>query len=459
MSGNNIVGFIKSNKLRSFITILIIATGITSLTGVLTAVDALKREVMSNFEKMGTGSFSIVKKRNHPSIPYHQALAFKQQLGCLQSVSIFTNLGNIPVKYGSITTTNPITNVVAADEAYLDYRNITVKEGRMFSGADIASARAVCVLGRNIAQSLLKDEVAVGKDISLAGIRYEIIGTLATGGEIIIPVSNARLHFTSESTSFSIGVCSGNIAQQSIVYQGIAQQSIAYQSVEAQGVSAQGVEAQGVSAQSISSQSVAPKHVDKRRDHKQPNMLPRVMPPRVGNVQVIDNEEVYDVAESVFRAIRRLSPTDVTDFSISRSDAMLARLSKITGIITSVAAITGLITLLVAAIGLMNIMLVSVKERTREIGIRKAVGASAAKIRRQFLLESIIISEMGCIAGTVTGILAGNAVAMLLGAPFIIPWEWIMFAVVMCLAVGVASGYLPAAKAAALDPVEALRCE
>ncbi|MBR4883667.1 MAG: FtsX-like permease family protein, partial [Bacteroidales bacterium] len=112
-----------------------------------------------------------------------------------------------------------------------------------------------------------------------------------------------------------------------------------------------------------------------------------------------------------------------------------------------------------AAIGLMNIMLVSVKERTREIGIRKAVGASVANIRRQFLLESIIISEIGCVAGTVTGILAGNAVAMILGASFIIPWNWILFAVVMCLVVGVASGYLPAAKAAALDPVDALRCE
>ena len=286
----------------------------------------------------------------------------------------------------------------------------------MLSSADIVSARAVCMLGRNVAQSLFKDDAPTGKHISLAGIRYEVIGTLAAGGgtsvgdfdsagpfgggpdsEILIPVSNARLHFTSEATSFNIGVCSRIIAKTSVATK--------------------------------------------------------------SSVHGGDDEEIYDWAESVFRAIRRLSPADVTDFSIKRSDAMLAKLSKITGVITAAATVTGLITLLGAAIGLMNIMLVSVKERTREIGIRKAVGASVANIRRQFLLESIIISEIGCVAGTVTGMLAGNAVAMILGASFIIPWNWILFAVVMCLVVGVASGYLPAAKAAALDPVEALRCE
>ena len=407
MSGNNIVGFIKSNKLRSFITILIIATGITSLTGVLTATDALKREVMSNFQKMGTGSFSIVQEKNFPIITYHQALAFKQQFANEQAVSIFTPLGNMPIKYGNITPNNPMTTVIAADESYLNYRNIAVKDGRMLSSTDITSARAVCLLGQNIAQSLFKDASPTGKQISIAGIRYEVVGTFTMGGtssdgsssggsssdgsssggsfgggpdsEIIIPVTNARLHFVSETTTFCIGVCSG--------------------------------------------------------------------------------EEVYDMAEALFRAIRRLSPADVTDFRINRSDAMLVKLSHITGIITTVAAVTGLITLLGAAIGLMNIMLVSVKERTKEIGIRKAVGASAANIRREFLLESIIISQIGCAAGTATGILAGNAVAILLGASFIIPWMWILFAVIMCLVVGIASGYLPAAKAAALDPVEALRCE
>lgn len=399
MSGNDIVGFIKINKLRSFLTILIIATGITSLTGVLTAVDSLKREVVSNFEKMGTGSFSITAKkqisentvkrvrvRNPRTIPYHQAVAFKRQFLEPHAVSIFTQLGNMPVKHKGVSCSNPMMGITAADEAYFVYRNLTISDGRMLSVSDVGSSLPVCVLGYDIAKSLFRHESPVGKYITIAGIRYLVIGTLAGRGssfgggpdsEIIIPITNARLNFTTEETSYSIGVCS----------------------------------------------------------------------------------EDQDQAESLFRAIRRLSPSDGTDFSINTSDAMIGKLSAVTGIITAAAAVTGLVTLLAAAIGLMNIMLVSVKERTREIGIRKAVGASAANIRCQFLMESIIISEIGCVVGTVTGILAGNCVAMLLGASFIIPWGWILFAVLMCLVVGVTSGYMPAAKAAALDPVEALRCE
>ena len=150
---------------------------------------------------------------------------------------------------------------------------------------------------------------------------------------------------------------------------------------------------------------------------------------------------------------------DDADFKIVRSDSMLLKLSQVSGIITAAAAMMGLVTMLAAAIGLMNIMLVSVKERTGEIGLRKALGASPGKIRGEFLAESVVISEIGCAVGTVVGILAGNATAMLLGAAFVIPWTWIFCAVVLCLVVGVASGYVPAAKAAALDPVEALRCE
>jgi putative ABC transport system permease protein len=174
------------------------------------------------------------------------------------------------------------------------------------------------------------------------------------------------------------------------------------------------------------------------------------------NIGVSQSADAHDRAGYIFRGVRRLAPTDANDFKIVRSDSILEKLSKISGIITAVATITGLITLLGAAIGLMNIMLVSVKERTAEIGIRKAVGASAVKIRSQFLVESVAISQIGCIVGTVSGILAGNGVAILLGAAFVIPWMWILCSVVICLVVGVASGYLPAAKAAALNPVEVL---
>lgn len=164
-------------------------------------------------------------------------------------------------------------------------------------------------------------------------------------------------------------------------------------------------------------------------------------------------------AEQLMRSVRRLSPIDETDFRISSSEAMLAELSDVMGVITAVSAVIGLITLLGAAVGLMNIMLVSVKERTREIGTRKALGASAKTIKEQFLIESVAISQIGCVLGIVMGVIVGNLVAVVMGASFIVPWIWMAAAIAVCVVVGVASGYLPAVRASRLDPIESLRYE
>ena len=137
----------------------------------------------------------------------------------------------------------------------------------------------------------------------------------------------------------------------------------------------------------------------------------------------------------------------------------MEEINKIMKIITIVSFAIGLITLLGASVGLMNIMLVSVKERTREIGTRKALGASAKLIKMQFLSEAIVISQLGCILGIILGVLIGNATALFMKTSFIIPWLWLCVAILLCLIVGITSGYLPAVKAAKLDPIEALRYE
>ncbi len=395
---------IKTNRLRSALTILIIAIGITSLVGVLTATDALKSEVFSSYEKMGMTSFYIGQKRiaaqtsdhkrirNNKEITYFQARSFKERFDEPCAVTIFTGV-SATIKYGAQSST-PVMSVMAADENYLEYMNSSVAQGRGILESDVEKASYVCIIGTSVAKSLFLNEPPLGKVLSIGGVRYEVVGIIKTMGaafgnsldnEVVIPVSNARSHFVGANTSFMVGA------------------------------------------------------------------IPRLVSE--------DMTPLYDKAEQLFRSIRRLSPVDESDFDLVRSDAMLSDLTEVMQTITLAAAIIGLITLLGAAVALMNIMLVSVKERTNEIGVRKAIGASAARIKQQFLLESIVISQMGCALGVLIGITIGNATALLMGISFIMPWVWILFAVVVCLIVGILSGYIPAVRAANLDPIEALRYE
>jgi len=148
-----------------------------------------------------------------------------------------------------------------------------------------------------------------------------------------------------------------------------------------------------------------------------------------------------------------------SNFEITKSDAIVQALMSNLAYVTAGAIVIAAITLIGASIGLMNIMLVSVTERTREIGLRKAIGATPQLIRRQFLTEAIVICIMGGIAGILLGLIIGNGVALILGASFLVPWNWMIVGIGVCVIVGVVSGYYPASKASNLDPVEALRYE
>jgi putative ABC transport system permease protein len=168
---------------------------------------------------------------------------------------------------------------------------------------------------------------------------------------------------------------------------------------------------------------------------------------------------ILNEARGIFRKIRKVGPAGEEDFDVVKSDNLASMLLKDITTVTTGATVIGFITLLGAAIGLMNIMLVSVTERTKEIGLRKAMGATQAIIKNQFLIESVVICVLGGLVGILLGIVIGNLISLGLNTGFFIPWFWIVSGVVICIVVGLVSGYIPAKRASELDPIESLRFE
>ena len=180
------------------------------------------------------------------------------------------------------------------------------------------------------------------------------------------------------------------------------------------------------------------------------------------NVAVNDvakKEVATDEAEGTFRPIRKIPLGTASNFSINQNDSIVKMFLENISTVNWAAVLIGLVTLLGSVIGLMNIMLVSVAERTREIGVSKALGAKTSTIKAQFLTESILISLLGGALGIILGVLAGNLFGLILKTGFVIPWLWMFGGISLCAAVGILSGIYPAIKASRLDPIVALRYE
>lgn len=397
---------IKSNRIRTILTICIIAFGIMALVGILTAIDAIKSSLTNQFTMMGANSFSITswgmnvqignerhRAKNYSRISYKEAVEFKEKFDEPAWVSVSFNASDMATLKYREEETNPNIELTGIDENYLNVSGYEINTGRNFSADEIGLGRRLVILGNEVAGDLFPgDDDPVGQEISVAGLKFEIAGVMKSKGAsqmssdkvCFIPVTTARQYFSRPNMNFNI----------------------------------------------------------------------TVMPFKAINLNLLTGE-----AESVFRVIRNLDPRDESDFNITRSDNLVALLLKNIKYVTLAATLIGIVTLFGAAVGLMNIMLVSVSERTREIGVRKAIGAKPRTIKNQFLFESVLIGQLGGIFGIILGIMIGNIVSSLLKSSFIVPWLWVIMGVFVCFIVGVVSGYAPAMKAAGIDPIEALRYE
>jgi putative ABC transport system permease protein len=401
------LGSIRTQLLRTILTILIIAIGITALVGILTVVSALKNTLSSNFASMGSNTFNITQYETstrrrgggetdkiNPIISWPQAKAFKEnyKYPFTETSLSFVASSRAEVKFES-EKTDPEITVVGVDEHFLPNSGLETTLGRNFTGFDVDNNAYVCVVGSDFEKGLLKEVNPINKIISIRGAKFKVIGVLKEKGStfgnsqdlrVLIPIQVARSLFTAPNINYAMSVM---VAKETLL------------------------------------------------------------------------DEAVDNASNIMRRIRKLNPVQENNFGVSRSDDLINRISEITGVLSSSAWIIGIITIFGSSIALMNIMLVSVTERTREIGVRKALGAKRSTIAFQFFIETLIIGQLGGIVGIIFGILIGYGISNAIDFSFVIPWGAVIAATITTFIVAVVSGSYPALKASKLDPIEALRYE
>jgi putative ABC transport system permease protein len=398
---------IKANMLRSVLTALIVAIGITSLVGILTAIDGIERSVADSLSSLGVNTFDIyskwnrnasqdgVKEKLYPQLKLYEAQKFIDEFSYPASVSLSARLTNLAeIKYKS-EKTSPNVDVRGVNEEYIAIKGLNIAEGRNFSKFEIQQGSRTAILGWKLAESLYgKNPKPIGTEVSFRGNQFKIIGLMQEKGELsennydnmmIIPIIVANQLAGGEALRYRINV-------------GIADM----------------------------------------------NQLDFAMGEATGLMRKIRGDEVGQG----------------NSFEIEKSESLAQELESITNGLRFGGFGVGFITLLGASIALMNIMLVSVTERTREVGVRKALGATPLRIRQQFVIEAIVVCVLGGIGGVILGIVIGNLISRAIGIEiFVVPWLWMLVGMIICIVVGLLSGYYPAHKASKLDPIESLRFE
>ncbi len=412
---------IRTNRLRTGLTVSIIAFGIMALIGIITAIQAMNQKFSESFSSMGANAFSIRYKERtirfgggpRNEVQLTRKGARKQKISNLdkritreeaelfierfdfpgiKSMSVFGNRNNLVSKDG--LKTSPNVTMFGGDVHYLELNNYSLLAGRNLGRDEVRTGNNVCILGYDVADKLFRTGAvsAVNSEVRINSIPYRVIGVL-------------------ESKGSTFGFSRDNVIISSY------------------------------------------------------NNIERVFPSNASYAIAVKAAELLQVnaamgeAESAFRAIRKNTSTEESNFVLDRSDSVAETAMNSLRFLTISATVIGLITLIGAAIGLMNIMLVSVSERTREVGLIKAIGGKSRFVSRQFLAEAILISLMGAAFGILLGIGVGNLFSLVLNTGFVVPWNWVLYGIVICTLVGLLAGIFPALKAGRLNPIEALRYE
>lgn len=397
---------IKTQLLRTILTVVIIAIGIWALVGILSAVKAMENSISGSFASMGSNTFNIqrydfnIQRRGgerekvNPIISYQNIREFIAiyEYPTTQTSLSFTGTRVAEVKFES-EKTDPEVQIYGINEFYLENTGTEIEYGRNFTIFDIQNNNKVCIIGSDFLKSLFLNNNPIGKTISIRGVKFKVVGVLESKGStfgnnqdlrVLIPIQVARGIFTEPNINYTISIM-------------------------------------------------------------------------VKETELLNAAQ--DEAIVTFRNIRGLNPIEKNNFGIERSDDLINRVASITGYLEVAAWIISIITILGSSIALMNIMLVSVTERTREIGVRKALGAKNATISTQFFIETIVIGQIGSVLGIILGILTGLIFSSFFESEFSLPWIPMIWATIITFVVAIIAGFYPAMKASKLDPIESLRYE